>query len=390
MNLTLQTLDSINCVNSAEWDRLDHGQSPFLEHGFLRALEESASVGEQAGWIPKYLSVFATDKNSPNPTLVGAIAAFIKFHSYGEYIFDWSWANASERAGIPYYPKILIAAPFTPATGKRLLLDPKLDPQHRSQIIKLLINAVFELSHQIHASSIHWLFVDQQDYNTIAEFGFFPRSSFQFHWHNQNYNSFSDYLNAMTSRRRKQIRKERRCAQQSIEDITFGPGQNVSVHEIDLLTQFYRSTTKKHGAHAYLRPQFFPFLFRYLGHRIQFARATTEGQTIAGALFFEGESTLYGRYWGAQQELPFLHFELSYYAAIERCIERGIQHFEAGAQGEHKLLRGFIPTQTHSVHWIRHPKLRDAVISAVQVEALRIEQQMQALSEYDPFRHSDH
>lgn len=383
MDLTVRTAGSLEGVNAADWDGLDHAPSPFLEHGFLRALELSGSIGEGSGWAPVYLLAESGGE------LVGAVPAFIKSHSYGEYIFDWGWARASERAGLRYYPKLVMAAPVTPATGRRILLSPGLDADARTLVSKVLVAAAKEVADQADCSSIHWLFCLREEQALLEEMGFMPRLTYQFHWHNRDYGSFDDFLGALASRKRKNLRKERKRARGAIDELVFVPGSELEPADIAAMDRYYRSTVQNHGGWDYLQRGFFDHLVRLTPERVTFARARRAGERVAGALFLETPQALYGRYWGADEDIDCLHFETAYYAAIERCIERGIPLFEAGAQGEHKLLRGFLPSPTYSAHWIRHPGFARGIGEFLRNETPAVERHMRELAEYAPYKREE-
>jgi predicted N-acyltransferase len=371
--ISVKAVGSIDEVDRPAWDRLDHGPSPFLRWGFLKALEESGSIGKRTGWTPVYLLA------EQGGALVGAVAAFVKTHSYGEYIFDWGWASAAQRAGIRYYPKLVVAAPATPATGTRILLA---RPEARAP----LLAAVRQLADDTDCSSIHWLFCTQQEQAVLADAGYFARDTFQFHWKNRGYQTFDDFLGQLKSRKRKQLRKERAKAQAAIERLTWveAPSQE----QLDDLDRFYRTTTDNHGGRDYLRPGFFHALAKHLPEAMRMVEVIVEGRRIAGALFLETEAALYGRYWGADTHVDLLHFETAYYAGIERAIVRGIPLFEAGAQGEHKLLRGFEPSPTYSAHWVRHPGLAAAVADFCEREAGAMQHELAEMAKYGPYHAS--
>ncbi len=425
VDLTLRERSSIEGVESASWNALEHGPSPFLEWGFLRALECSGSTTAEAGWDPHYLLVYGPlPGNGPHPgnmaqdqgaansldggaapgdtpdaggeagsrggdsALLGAVVAYVKTHSYGEYIFDFQWARAAARAGLSYYPKLVIAAPATPATGPRILLHPELTTAAREAVTKRLVAGVRELADAEACSSIHWLFCTQEQQAVLEAEGFAARSSFQFHWHNRDYGSFDDFLGTLTSRKRKQIRKERRRAQAAVDGVRFIPGAELEPSQVAALDRFYRSTTDAYGGNQYLREGFFEALLEHAPERVQFLEVSgLDGAgAIAGALFFETEGGLYGRYWGCDREIQFLHFEAAYYAGIERCIERGLPLFEAGAQGEHKLLRGFVPVVCHSAHWLRHPGLDHGVREFLRDERVAIAHHVARMAEFGPYK----
>jgi predicted N-acyltransferase len=371
---------SIADVDRAAWDALDHGPSPFLRHGFLRALEESGSIGgtgrRRTGWTPAYVLAERAG------TLVGAVAAFVKDHSYGEYIFDWGWASAAQRAGLRYYPKLVIAAPATPATGKRILLAPGAGRDVRDH----LLAGVRAVADDTKCSSIHWLFCTADEQTELARAGFFPRVTLQFHWKNRGYASFDDFLAQLKSRKRKQLRKERERARAAIDRLAWIDGTEITEPQLDDLDRFYRITTANHGGRDYLRDGFFHLLAAYLPEAMRVVEVTKDGRRIAGALFLETEAALYGRYWGADTHVDLLHFETAYYAGIERAIEKRIPLFEAGAQGEHKLLRGFEPTATYSAHWIRHEGLAAAVEDYTSREAQAMSVELAEMAKFGPYR----
>ncbi|MCA9691670.1 MAG: GNAT family N-acetyltransferase [Myxococcales bacterium] len=370
-------VEDLSSVDAARWDALDHGGSPFLEYGFLRALERSGSIGADSGWRPRFVLIESGD------ALLGAVAAFLKDHSYGEYIFDWAWARASERAGLPYYPKLVIAAPVTPATGPRLLIAPDAP---RAEVIAGLVIAVRELAAAEGCSSVHWLFTTGEEQTELAAHGFSPRASFQFHWQNRGYADFDAFLAALTSRRRKQIRKERARARGAVDELEFIHGRDLTGDDVAAIDRYYRQTVWAHGGIDYLRPGFFHALRELTPDRVRFARVRVGGETVAGALYLQTERNLYGRYWGCDRELDCLHFETAYYAGIEHAIREGLSLFEAGAQGEHKLLRGFSPAPTYSSHWIAHPGLDAAVREFLTHEATHLAAYMAELEGLSPYR----
>jgi hypothetical protein len=389
MKIAVRAVGSVKDLDAAAWDALDHGPSPFLRHGFLAALEDSGSIDpssgpprparRHSGWTSIYLLAEVDSR------LVGAVPAFVKTHSYGEYIFDWGWANAAQRAGLPYYPKLVVAAPATPATGPRILLDPALGPLAPA-IRSILIEAVRAVADDTQCSSIHWLFCTAEEQRALAAAGHFPRASLQFHWKNRGYGSFGDFLGALRSRKRKQIRKERERARGAIERLAWISGKELDRARLDDLDRFYRHTTDQHGGRDYLRPGFFHRVAETLPDATRMVEVTAGGKRVAGALFFETAGALYGRYWGADVHVDLLHFETAYYAGIERAIEQRLPLFEAGAQGEHKLLRGFEPSPTYSAHWIRHPGLAAAIEDYTRREAAAVELEIREMAKLGPYR----
>jgi uncharacterized protein len=387
--IAVRAVGRVADLDAAAWDALDHGPSPFLRHGFLAALEDSGSIDpgtgarraarRHSGWTSVYVLAELDGR------LVGAVPAFVKTHSYGEYIFDWGWANAAQRAGLPYYPKLVVAAPATPATGPRILLDRALGPMAPA-IRSILIDAVRAIADDAECSSIHWLFCTAEEQRALAAAGYFPRASLQFHWKNRGYGSFGDFLGALKSRKRKQLRKERERARGAIERLSWIAGAELDRARLDDLDRFYRTTTEQHGGRDYLRPGFFHKVAETLPDATRMVEVVAGGKRIAGALFFETEGALYGRYWGADVHVELLHFETAYYAGIERAIERRLPLFEAGAQGEHKLVRGFEPALTYSAHWIRHPGLAAAIEDFTRREAAAVEHEIAEMSKLGPYR----
>jgi predicted N-acyltransferase len=383
--IEVRVVGELAAVDPAAWDALHHGASPFLKYGFLRALEDSGSIdratvpqrpGTHSGWTSLYILA------ERGGALVGGVAAFIKAHSYGEYIFDWGWANAANRAGIAYYPKLVVAAPLTPATGPRLLVAEGSGPD----VYEALIAAVRAVADDAGCSSIHWLFCTRDEQEQLARSDFFGRTSLQFHWKNRNYANFDGFLGELKSRKRKQLRKERQRAQAAMERLSWVSGRDATREQLDDLDRFYRNTTEHHGGQDYLRPGFFHRLAQTLPDEMQIVEVIARGQRIAGALFLETPQALYGRYWGATERVDLLHFETAYYAGIERAIEHRLPLFEAGAQGEHKLLRGFEPSATYSAHWIRHPGLAAAVCEYTERERRAKVAELAELAKYGPYR----
>lgn len=392
--IAVRVVPSVGELPRQAWDALDHGASPFLTSGFLAALERSGSIDaasakglsarRRSGWTSLYLIVEVAGR------VVGGVPAFLKSHSYGEYIFDWGWANAAGRAGIDYYPKLVVAAPATPATGTRMLLAKDLDPAMRAQVRAALVAGVKAIADDTKCSSIHWLFCTAEEQAALVELGFFARATYQFHWHNRGYQTWDDFLAQLTSRKRKQLRKERARAQGAIEELRWVSGRDMDEARLDDLDSFYRHTTDNHGGRDYLRPGFFHQLAKELPDAMQMVEVLASGgKRIAGALFLETSGALYGRYWGCHAHVDLLHFETAYYAGIDRAIAKQLPLFEAGAQGEHKLLRGFEPSPTYSAHWIRHPGLAEAIADYCRREAAAVAQEMEELAKAGPYRHGD-
>lgn len=376
----IDVITSLSSIPAAEWNRLVQADDPFAEHAFLSALERSGSVGPGTGWSPAHIVL-----RTPKGQLRAALPLYLKQHSYGEYIFDWSWAAAAQRAGIRYYPKLVSMAPLTPATGQRILLG---EDEALSSVVPALLAGARGLSDEIGASSIHLLFLSETERDAIAAAGkdFLPRLSMQFHWHNRGYENFEQYLGALRSPLRKQVRKERARARSTGLTIKTLTGAELTQREYDALWTFYTDTCHKRGSGPYLTERFFKELVDMDPNRV-LAVLAYDGETpVAGTLNFQKGKRLYGRYWGCLQDYDALHFECCYYQLIERAIDRGMDHFEAGAQGMHKLRRGLLPAAIHSAHHISHPGLRAAVAEFLPAEAFAVEQEMETLAHHGPFK----
>ena len=355
-----------------EWNALAGDDNPFVVYDFLTALEDSGSVGAGTGWQPAPLVIENAGR------LVAALPAYLKGHSQGEYVFDHSWADAWERAGGAYYPKLQIAVPFTPATGPRLLLsDAALGPP------LLRFAEQFCGVHQL--SSAHATFVEPAQVPIFERAGWLLRADLQFHWHNRGYASFDQFLAALSSRKRKAIRKERAEAQAGIE-IRRLTGDDIRPEHWDAFWAFYQDTGARKWGRPYLTREAFALFGRRLGERILLVLAYEDGEPVAGALNFVGGSALYGRYWGCTRERRFLHFELCYYQAIDAAIELGLSRVEAGAQGPHKLARGYEPVETRSAHWIADPGFRAAVADFLERERAGVRSDRLFLGERTPFK----
>jgi predicted N-acyltransferase len=382
--IELDIIDRIGAVGADEWNGISGPDDPFMEHAFLAALEQSGSVGERAGAVPRFVLVRRRGQ------LVGAVPLYRKTNSYGEFIFDWSWAAAAQRAGIRYYPKLVAAVPFTPATGRRVLLDEGLAPAERRQAVARLVQGMRALADEERASSIHVLFCHAAEAQALAEHDLVPRLSLQFHWHNREgaaFHDFDDYLGTFKSRHRKQVRHERKVAAGHGLELATRTGPELDDRDWRALRSFYAANAERHGSYTYLTDEFFDVVRATYAHRVVATLAYRGGEPVAGTLNFEKGRHLYGRYWGCLGDYQMLHFELCYYRLIERAIAQGCTRFEAGAQGEHKLRRGLGPAFTHSAHWIRHPDLASAVTAFVASEADAVRQQALAYQQETPFRH---
>ncbi|HVZ73618.1 MAG TPA: GNAT family N-acetyltransferase [Polyangia bacterium] len=371
---------------AAEWDALVGDDDPFLEHAFLATLEESGSVGERAGCLPRL--VLARAGKGKTKRLVGAVPLYLKSNSYGEFIFDWGWADAAERSGLRYYPKLVAAIPFTPATGRRLPLVASPEASE-ADITRALVGGVRAVADDERVSSTHFLFCTEAEKAALVEADYLPRLSLQFHWHNRPerpFESFDDYLSTFRSRNRKEVRKERQRAAAHGLRFRVATGAELAPSDWKALHKLYVTNVRRHHGTAYLRPAFFEIAQKTLAHRLVATMAYRGDEVVAGTINFEKGRHLYGRYWGCLDDFEMLHFELCYYQLIERAIARRCTLFEAGAQGEHKLKRGLGPAFTHSAHWIRHPGLRGAIASFVEREAGAVEAGLREYAEHTPFR----
>ena len=365
--------DGIGAFDAAEWDACAGDDNPFVSYAFLSALEDSGSAVAHAGWQAIPIAIDGTD-GAP----AAILPAYAKSHSQGEYVFDHGWADAWERAGRSYYPKLQIAVPFSPVPGPRLLLrDPMLAPA--------LIAAAEEVVQQNDLSSAHATFVEGAQLHHFEAAGWLIRADRQFHWFNRDYADFDAFLGALTSRKRKQIRKERAAAREGL-DFLHLTGAEIEERHWDAFWHFYQDTGSRKWGRPYLTRRFFSLLGQRLGEKVILMLAPKHGEPIAGALNLVGRDTLYGRYWGCTEEVPFLHFELCYYQAIDAAIARGLSKVEAGAQGEHKLARGYLPTPTFSAHYIPDPSFRRAVADYLEHERRMITANIEVLEEDSPYR----
>jgi uncharacterized protein len=367
---SVRLIDTLRGVDPRAWNALA-GEHPFLRHEFLHALHETGCACEHTGWSPHYLTLWQ------NTSLVGAMPLYAKSHSYGEYVFDWSWADAYHRHGLSYYPKLLGAIPFSPVIGPRLLAR---DEATRG----LLLRTALQLARDV--SSLHVLFPVESEAREMQAQGMMLRRSVQFHWENRGYANFEEFLSDLASAKRKKIRQERRRVQETGVRLRRLVGADIRDEHWSFFTRCYNNTYRAHRSTPYLNLEFFRRLGDALSEHVLMVLAELDGKPIASALNIFSPTTLYGRYWGSIAHVPLLHFEVCYYQVLEFCIERGIRVFEGGAQGEHKLARGFLPTQTWSAHWLARPEFADAVESFLARESTGIERYVDELNEHSPFR----
>jgi predicted N-acyltransferase len=377
----VEVLPRIAELAGDEWDACAGPDNPFVSHAFLSALEESGSVTAETGWMPHHLVV-----RDETGRLAAVAPFYVKSHSYGEYVFDWGWADAYERAGGRYYPKLQGAVPFTPVTGPRLLVRPDVDPEaHR----RLLAAAMVELANQLGVSSIHVTFCTKAEVATFRDAGFLERHGLQYHWENDGYENFDDFLASLTSRKRKAIKKERRRVAEAGVKLRALSGNDIKAHHWDLFDRFYQANAERKWGIPYLTRDFWHLLGERMGTRVVLILAEHEGRAVAGALNIRGIDTLYGRNWGCLGHFKFLHFEACYYQAIDYAIAQGLKRVEAGAQGEHKIQRGYLPADTFSCHWIADPGFREAIADYLGRERRAKDHEGLVLQEFTPYRRRD-
>ena len=376
---------SMTSFDANQWNSLLPSNNPFMRHEFLLGLEQSNCVCERLGWQSAHIAVYSSEaeNTSTKGRLIGAMPCYIKGHSYGEYIFDWSWADAHHRHGLEYYPKLSNAVPFTPATGERLLISTQHD---RQTLEKALIDKAIELCETQNLSSFHSLFIEQQQADALKNLGCLTRHSSQFHWQNKEYKTFDDFLSLLSSKKRKNIKRERRRVRETGITYEWLSGDQLDQAAVDTMYRFYSRTIQYYGAQSYLNKDFFNYLASNFNQQTLFLFASFEDKTIAGGLYFKSDDTLYGRYWGALDNFHSVHFETCYYQAIEWCIANGYQRFEAGAQGEHKLARGLEPSTTYSAHWIAHPGFRDAIDDFLVSEQEHMQHYKAQMQSHSPFK----
>ena len=379
--IAVKVLENIDAIAPSEWDACAGTENPFVRHTFLRALEDSGSVGKESGWLPQHLII-----EDEAGQLLGAVPMYLKNHSQGEYVFDWGWADAYERAGGRYYPKLQASIPFSPVTGPRLLVRPG---DIAETIRSALAAGLIEVAKQYGVSSLHVTFAEEPDADFLESSGFLIRHGHQFHWKNAGYETFDDFLGNLSSRKRKNIRKERRKVEESGIRMQTLNGADIKPEHWDEFHRFYVNTYDRKWGYPYLTRDFFAMLGEEMADQVALVRADIDDLAIAGALNFVGADALYGRNWGCAGRYKFLHFEACYYRAIDFAIERGLTTVEAGTQGPHKIQRGYLPQRTYSAHWIRDQGFRDAVADYLDRERRAEAGESDALSELSPFRRTE-
>jgi uncharacterized protein len=366
----VRVVDSLAGVDRAEWNALAGGQ-PFLRHEFLSALIDTGCASAKTGWLPQILLLRREGK------LAGAMPLFAKSHSYGEYVFDWAWADAHERNGIDYYPKLVCAVPFTPVRGMRILASSAADR-------KALVQAALRVAQDL--SSLHVLFARDEDADFLDEAGFLMRHTVQFHWKNEAYADFEDFLARLSHQRRKNIRQERRRVREAGVAFRWLEGSDIGREHWEFFNRCYRRTYAAHRSTPYLNLDFFLRLGAEMPDNVTLLLGEREEKPVCASLLLRDRHTLYGRYWGSVEHIPLMHFECCYYQAIDYAISRKLETFEGGAQGEHKIFRGLMPVQTRSAHWLAHPKFARAVETFLERETLGIAQYVNELVEHSPFK----
>jgi predicted N-acyltransferase len=378
LELKAEFITSLRQVPAGEWDTLCDTSYPFLRHDFLLGMETSGCTTADSGWQPCHLILREGDR------AVALLPLYLKSHSYGEYVFDWSWANAWQQQGLDYYPKLVSAIPFTPATGPRLCHLPELDT---ATAWDMAISALEQFAREQEISSWHLLFPTQDISDQLLQRGIAQRRTVQFHWFNDDYTCFDDFLDTFNSRKRKTLKRERRRIQEQELDLQTRVGEQISADDWARFYRFYQFTYAKRSGHGgYLTREFFTDVAAAMGEQVVMVMASHGGEAIAAALYFRGGDTLYGRYWGCTREFDALHFEACYYRGIEYCIKEGIARFDPGAQGEHKIQRGFRPVETFSNHWIADPRLSAAVSDFTRREQPHTETYLRETTTLLPFK----
>ena len=376
---TVRVVSAMAEIDAGAWDACAGGDNPFVSHAFLSALEESGSAVPEAGWLPRHLLL-----EDSAGSVLGAAPLYAKSHSLGEYVFDQGWAERYERAGGRYYPKLLCAAPFTPVPGPRLLT--RADAPEKENAERALAAAIVELVRRHDLSSAHVTFAEESQARRLAALGFLIRTGYQFHWHNRGYADFADFLNDLSSRKRKALRKERAQALGSGLTVRVASGRDIFESDWDAFFDFYQETGSRKWGRPYLTRDFFSLLHAAMPEKVVLILAERAGRPVAGALNLMGSDALFGRYWGAVEQHPFLHFELCYYQAIDYAIARRLARVEAGAQGEHKIQRGYLPVATYSAHYIADQAFRSGVARFLEAETRDLAAEMAALAALSPFK----
>lgn len=384
MSIELRVYDGVRRVAGAEWDRLVGAGSPFLEHAWLASMEEAKCAAGQEGWIPQILTAWRGD------ALIGAVPLYIKGNSFGEFVYDWAWADLASRLGVAYYPKLVAGIPFSPVSGERLLTEPTLSEGEREELLRLMIRASVALAKELGLSGVHYLFVPEWQAKLLAEEGLMIRFGHQYHWTNEGYGDFDDFLGRFKAKKRTQIKRERRGVyEESGVTVEMLRGTEVDEAVMDHVFRFYHSTCDKFvWGRQYLNREFFRMVHARMPERLLILLARDKGGTpVAGAFTLEKAGRIYGRYWGCDEEIKFLHFEVCCYAPVAHAIEHGMQVMEPGAGGGHKYLRGFEPVKTWSAHWIADPRMRALLDRHLEAERAAVDREIVAMRAQSPLVH---
>jgi predicted N-acyltransferase len=375
--MEVKLINSISDVEAVCWNELAGSETPFLRHEFLRALEQSGSVSERTGWIPQHLLIYSDDQ------LIALMPLYLKFHSRGEYVFDHEWAHAYERNGFAYYPKWVTSIPFTPCQGARIAIQEGLN---ELEVMQHILSFLKEKSDYYNTSSWHCLFPTAQQAGILGKLGLSIRQDIQYHWFNRGYRDFPDYLEIFNARNRKKINRERRRIREQGIEFRQLTGPEISEAQWQVFFQFYNMTYFKRGLQAYLNFDFFSQIAESMADSLMLVFAIKNNRYVGAALSFAGKDTLYGRYWGCHEEYKSLHFETCYYQGLDYCIAKGLKRFDSGAQGEHKITRGFEPVSTSSAHWIKDPRFAEAIDRFLGNESGRIKEYKRYTESLLPFK----
>lgn len=373
-----EIIGEIGSVDPAQWNRLSGTDLPFLRHEFLATLESTGCVGEGTGWLPRHVILL-----DGRGQLTGAMPLYIKTNSWGEFVFDFAWADAYQQAGLNYYPKLVSAVPFTPATGSRCLIAPHEDPR---EVLHRLVDAARQYAAKSDFSSVHLLFPTLQEMTQLADEGLLIRKDCQFHWHNRGYRNFEDFLGVLTSAKRKKLRRERRRIREAGITFQILDGHQTGVDTWRRIMPLYASTFWRRGREPYLNEAFFTEVSRKIPDQVVVFIARHEEEPIATAICFRSADTLFGRYWGCSGRFHSLHFETCYYQGIDYCIANNLARFEPGTQGEHKISRGFVPVETWSAHWLSHPRFAAVINDYLDRERGYIDEYIDSVREHEPYR----
>ncbi len=374
--MNIRIISAIDSIDKEQWNQLNLDNNPFLKHEFLCALEQHHCVGETFGWLPTHIAIYLDEK------LIGAMPLYKKYNSYGEFVFDHAWADAYQRAGLHYFPKLVSAIPYTPASGKRLLCIPGLE----DLIYPQLLQTAIELARKQHLSSLHILFPTRDEAQWLESQNLLTRHDCQFHWRNDNYQSFDDFLGTLSSRKRKKIKQERRYVEEAGIRIRILDGHSATEQDWDHFCCFYQEIFNEKWGIATLNGDFFKAVARDIPDQAVLVLADHKDRCIAGALMYCSDTTLYGRHWGSIEQFHSLHFEACYYQGIEYCIQHKLQTFEPGAQGEHKIARGFVPTLTQSSHWLADSPFTQAIQHFVIDEQAAVNEYIEEISQRLPYK----